>query len=240
MPRSKAVFPALYRLFGRTLASRTRVIGFSIASGVLLIAALIQADATKFDYDEAAATFLNRWGLSLLLPLGCLLFASTVLGEPREDKTMVYLWLRPVPGSVPVLAAFAATISATAPFTVIALSVSAAIIGTEGAFAGALLATTLATISYSAVFLALGLRVRRALIWGALYILIWEGFVASVGGIPGKLALRTYARSAMAHTAGVEPDFSEVAYATSIIVPIVVTIIALIYAVHRFRTQDVD
>ena len=238
--RNQSVFRALHSLSLRSLATRKRMIGFGVVGSVILLAAVVEAGNTHFDYDRVATEFVNRWGLFLLLPFGCLLFASTALGEPREDKTMVYIWLRPVPATIPVSAAFAATITASAPFTIGVLSASAAIIGTEQAFAGALLATVLGTLAYSAVFLALGLRVRRALVWGALYILIWEGFVASVGGVPGKLALRTYTQSAMVHTAGVDPDFSEVAYPTSIIVPILVTIVALAYTVHRFRSQDVD
>ncbi len=238
--RSAAVFSALYGLVLRSLASRKRMLGFGAVAVLILIAAVIEASNTDFDYDRAAADFVNTWGLFLLLPFGCLLFSSTALGEPREDKTMVYLWLRPVPARIPVVAAFWATVTASAPFTVGALSLGGAIIGTEGAFAGVVLATLLGTLAYSAVFLALGLRVRRALVWGVMYILIWEGFVAGIGGVPGKLALRTYTRSAMIHTAGIESRFSEVAYATSIIVPLAVAMVALTYAVHRFRTQDVD
>ena len=40
--------------------------------------------------------FVNGFGLSLLVPVATLVFASAALGDPNEDGTLVYLWLRPV------------------------------------------------------------------------------------------------------------------------------------------------
>ena len=238
--RSPSVFAALYGLVLRSIASKQRLAGFGAAAIFLLVAAVIVTRSTDFGFARAAVDFVNGYGLFLLLPFACLLFGIAAFGDMREDRTMVYMWLRPIPTWKPVFAAYGAVLTAAVPFTVGAISASAAIIGTDAAFTGAVVATVLGTVAYSAVFLALGLRVRRALVWGALYVLIWEGFIAQIGGVPARLAIRTYTRSAMVHIADVEPDFSESALATSIIVPLAVAVAALVYTTYRFRTQDVD
>ncbi len=238
--RTNGVRSALYSLFMRSIASRGRLLTLGLLSILGIGIAIVVARATDIDHDAAAVEFTTEFGLTLLLPLGCLVFASAAFGDLREDQTMVYLWLRPTPTPISVLGAFGAACTAAGPFTILALTVAAGVIGSERVVLGTLLATTLGALAYCGVFLALGLRVRHALAWGLAYILIWEGYVASVGGFPNKLAVRTYTRSALVHTVDIEPNFDEVAYAPSIIVPIAVTIAALTYAVHRFRTQDVD
>ena len=46
---------------------------------------------------EAGTSFIDAFGLSLLVPVTTLVFASAALGDPADDGTLVYLWLRPVP-----------------------------------------------------------------------------------------------------------------------------------------------
>ncbi len=58
--------------------------------------------------------------------------------------------------------------------------------------------SSLAVLAYGALFLCLGLRVQRALVWGLAYILLWEGFVAEFGVTPARVAIRTYAGSLLA------------------------------------------
>ena len=56
---------------------------------------------------------------------------------------------------------------------------------------------TLAVVAYGGIFTWLGLRVRRALVWGLAYILLWEGFVAIAGEDAPRLAVRAYTRSVL-------------------------------------------
>ena len=55
---------------------------------------------------------------------------------------------------------------------------------------GTLLAGSLAVIAYGALFVLLGLWVRRALVWGLAYVLLWEGFIAVAGNNAPRLAMR--------------------------------------------------
>ena len=62
-----------------------------------------------------------------------------------------------------------------------------------------------AMIAYTGVFVALGLRVQRALVWGLLYIFIWEGFVAHGQPPPPRSPIRAYGRSILADITDVRP-----------------------------------
>ena len=45
----------------------------------------------------------------------------------------------------------------------------------------------------------LAMRVKRPLVWGLLYIFIWEGFVARAGPTAARLAVRAYGSSILNH-----------------------------------------
>ena len=53
------------------------------------------------------------------MPIVALVFGSSVLGETREDGTLVYLWLRPMNRAPIVAGAAAAAATAALPLTVI-------------------------------------------------------------------------------------------------------------------------
>ena len=62
---------------------------------------------------------------------------------------------------------------------------------------GTVAAATVALAAYIGIFCALGLVAKRSLVWGLLYIFIWEGFVATAADSAARLAVRTYARSVL-------------------------------------------
>ena len=72
---------------------------------------------------------------------------------------------------------------------------------------GTLAGVTVAMVGYIGLFVALGLRVKRALIWGLLYIFIWEGFVATANTTAARLAVRSYGRSTLSAITG-GPDLA--------------------------------
>ena len=57
--------------------------------------------------------------------------------------------------------------------------------------------------------------------WGLLYILIWEGFVAQANASAARLAIRSYTRSLLAETADVYLRLADIAVAAAWLVPLV-------------------
>ena len=62
---------------------------------------------------------------------------------------------------------------------------------------GTIASATLAVVAYTGAVLRAGARAPRALVWGLLYILIWEGFVATAADTAARLAVRSYTRSVL-------------------------------------------
>ena len=109
---------------------------------------------------------------------------------------------------------------------------------------GTVLASVAGLVAYAGIFTALGLRVRRALVWGLLYILIWEGFVARGGDNAARLAVRSATATLLQEgaggaDAGIEVRLAVLDPTTALVVPFVVAAVALLYAAWRLRRQDV-
>jgi len=85
----------------------------------------------------------------------------------------------------------------------------------------------------------LGVRLKRPLLWGLLYILVWEGFIARLGKSASRLAIASYTRSILSSIAGYDLRFADLPAAACVIVPLAVTAVALGYAAHRLTVQDV-
>jgi len=120
------------------------------------------------------------------------------------------------------------------------LALAAALAGHDGALVtGTIAAVTVIIAGYVGLFLALGLRVKRALVWGLLYIFIWEGFVATANVTAARLAVRTYGRSVLEQISHAHLKPTDISSPWSWIVPPLVGLVALVYACRRLSRQDV-
>jgi ABC-2 type transport system permease protein len=240
-PRTPGATLALYRLILRTVVTRARVLSISALGLVGVIVGGAIGHANMFDHPHRAAQFIHAFGLSLLVPVATLVFASAALGDPTEDGTLVYLWLRPVARWRIIAAAAAAAFTVTWPIVTIPLALAAALAGHDTSLVtGTIAAVTVVMSGYVGLFLALGLRVKRALVWGLLYIFIWEGFVATANVTAARLAVRTYGRSVLEQISHTHLKPTDISSPWSWIVPPMVALVALAYARRRLSRQDVD
>jgi len=188
----------------------------------------------------SGARFVNTFGLSLLVPVTALVFAAASLGDPDEDGTLVYLWLRPVRRFRIVMAAAMASFTVSWPVIVIPLGIAAAATrGGSALVAGTVASATLALVAYTGIFCALGLVTKRSLVWGLLYIFIWEGFVATAADSAARLAVRTYSRSVLQGIARVSLRGTVVDAPYRWVVPIAVGVAALGFATWRLARRDI-
>jgi ABC-2 type transport system permease protein len=242
-PADRAGSPAVaaFRLILLNLVTRARVLGL----GALGLIAIVLGVALRFNPGDdpsktASNLIVDGYCLSLLVPVTALVFAAAALGDLAEDGTLVYLWLKPVARWKLVAAAFAATLCIALPVAVVPTTLAAAISDTGSALTGGALAgTALATLGYVAVFLGLGLLVRRALAWGLAYILIWEGAVSRVARGAARLSIQVYARSLFSHLGDrPDPKFSA-ALSTSLIAVIAAAAAALALTVYLLARDEV-
>lgn len=228
-----------YRVVLRQLTSRGRIIGLSLLALIAPVSAwaLGRSDPSLDD----AVNLVASVGFALVLPIVALVFGGAALGELREDKTLVYLWLRPMDRWPIVVGAACAAATIAAPITLISIVLAAVLTGAgNGIVAGTLLATVVGLIAYVSVFTLFGVWLKRFIVWGLAYILIWEGFIAQAGPGVARVALRKYTRSIVVDRTGADLDLADFSLTMGIVVPLVVAVAALAIAAWRLSNQDID
>jgi len=239
-PPTPGALRLLYGLLLRAQITRARVIALLALGAVGILVGVALGQSGRSDDAFHAARFIDDFGISLLVPVASLVFASATLGDPNEDGTLVYLWLRPVARWKIVAAAALSSFTVTWPIVTLPLVVAGlAAGGGRDLVVGTLAGVTVAMVGYIGLFVALGLRVKRALIWGLLYIFIWEGFVATANTTAARLAVRSYGRSTLSAISGADFGLTQIAAPWRWVVPLGVALVALAYATRRLARQDI-
>ena len=231
---------AAYRVLVRTQLTRGRMIALGCVGAVgLLLAFGIRSDGA-LDPAGAAYRFVDVFGMGLLVPIVTLVFAAASLGDLVEDQTLVYLWLRPVARWKIAVASFAATMTAVVPFGIVPAVLASAVAGGDGSVVTATAAAaSIAAVAYAAVFVGFGLVVQRALAWGLVYLLIWEGFVARGGLGPARLSVLVYARSVLARLAEADLPRLAASMGVAVTVPLLIAVAGLAFTTWRLRQSTV-
>lgn len=230
----------LYRVFLSSIVTKGRIVGLLALGAVAVVVGFaIGANQASDKIDDGTLMIANL-GLSLVTPVVTLVLASAVLGDPNEDGTLVYLWLRPVPRWHLAVCAIGAALTIALPIVVVPLTIAAAATKAGGALVGATAAScAVAVVAYTGIFTFLGLRVKRAMAWGLAYILVWEGFVARAGAGAQFVSVRAHTVSLLARMADGPRHLVHSSTATAIAVPIAGAVIAGYFTVRRLQSQDV-
>ena len=164
----------------------------------LLITAVVRASDSSADPVDPVDNALLNYNLILnaLMPLVTLVLSTTSLGMEIEDGTIVYLLSKPLSRAQVVIAKLAASWLPAA----VLLALSAALSGgiaLQGSGESELLLAIVAScvlgaLAYSSVFLLLSLLTSRALVFGLIYVFIWEGLVTGLFSGTRTLSIREY------------------------------------------------
>lgn len=236
--RPAPTLPLLHRLLLRLQVTRGRLVGL----GLLSITAVVLAAVTRGadDPTTAGVELIAGYGLGVVAPVCTLWIAASVLGDLVEDRTLVYLWLRPVARWQIAVAGLAAVLTLVVPLVGVPLVIAAAVTGASGAVAGTALSTGLALVAYGGAFLALGARVRRALWWGLGYVLVWENSVARISDGTARLAIRSYTETVLSDATDVELRLADRSLVASIVVPLLVGAVATWWCGRVLQRREVD
>ena len=230
----------LYGVFLRHQLTTGRIALMVVLAGVAVLLGFAIGVASDRPLRDATE-FMNGYGFTIVVPLCSLVFASSTLGDTIDDRTLVYLWMTPVARSRMALAAALAALTVTLPLVTIPLTIAAALtgVGSELIISTAL-AAVVGTVAYVGIFGALGLRFRRALVWGIAYILIWEGFVATASETAAKLSLRAYTASILSQYTGVGLRLGTLTLGSSLLVPPLVALAFTALTARLLARTDVD
>jgi len=232
------VNPHIYRVVVRSQISPGRLLAWAGLSGVAILLGFVARAAD--DSVSFATQSMGTFGTNIFAPFIALTLGSAALGDLVEDRTLVYIWLRPVPRYSMATAAFAAVISVVGPIVVVVMTAAAAVTGVDDLLMATAAATALAVFAYSGLFLALGLRFKRSLLVGLGYIAIWELLMSRLGDWFARLSVRSYPMSILSDATGVEMRLADRSTLASYIVPVAVGLAGLAYTSWRLTRTEID
>lgn len=224
----------------KQLISKGRLIGITI-TGILPILLGWVIGRQSEEPLEAGAGFIMYMGLSILIPVVALIFASASLGDTREDGTLVYLWLRPISRWSVTSGAWSASVTVALPLTVIPMAIAAILLDVgDTLITTTILTSVLAVGAYCGIFLLLGLMVKNPVMWGLAYIFIWEATIASFAKPAAALSVSGYSRSIMAGRTGVDFDYLwNPSQGTSIFMLVIIVIVSIGVSSIRLNRLEV-
>lgn len=187
--------------FSRLLWSvGTLMLVFPLAACLLFVArrgiAAMPDDVAAFN---TFSLFLISVYGSFVVPLCAATFGATSLGGDREDGTLLFLLMRPLPRGLIITAKFAAAWPLAVGFTCGGFWLLCRLAGPVGRMAldAYLPAVFYMTTTFTAVFLLFAVVFRHAVIVGLIYTLLMEVLLGNVPGIIKQLAVNYYGRSLM-------------------------------------------
>ncbi len=211
-----------------------RIVVLVVLAALAIVIAVVLRNSAEATLPEDGAAFLVWFGLSIVLPFGSLLIASEAFGDLRDERTLVYLWLRPMRAWSATAGAAGAALTVVVVLLVVPLIVAGLILDVEVA-AGALLAA----VAYTGVFLAFGMILSRPLLMGLLVLLVWENVIGSLSSATARLTIRSYAASLVVEEGWDVGTPVGRSFAASIAVPLAVGAIGLLLAAWGWRRAEV-
>ena len=179
-------------------------------TGLPVVLALVVRTVSRFEGappPELYGAFLQLVLVQTIVPLVSLVMASAVVAEEIEDRTITYLFTRPIPRPAILIGRW---LAAALPIAVLlALSAAAIVqllngVGKPGearewmpdGFQGRVVATVmLGGVVYSALFAAAGALFKRPMLIGLGYTFVYEGFLGNLPGSNQKATVLYYLRS---------------------------------------------
>jgi ABC-2 type transport system permease protein len=234
-------YTQLWRLFMADLLTKGRVAALAILTGGIVLIAWAVARTSPEEPVADAVIMLTNVGLALVVPLVSLVFATGSLGNLREDKTLVHVWFTPIATWIVPAAALVASATIAIPPIVVSMGLAAAVFGTGAQLILATVATALlAAVAYCSLFTLLGVLLRRSLLWGLGYVLIWEGIVAGAGTTAARLSIRVYSTSLLNHLNDLEPPSPSNSAVAALLVLAGITTAAFAINVRTYRRLAVE
>jgi ABC-2 type transport system permease protein len=148
--------------------------------------------------------------LLFLLPICALAYATTSIGGDREDRTLLFLLVRPVPRELILLAKLTATLPLVVAIVTASFYVYCHLAGPrlyETAFVTYLPAVVYTASAYVCLFHLFAVLFRHSTIIALVYTLFMEAFLGNMPGVIKRVAVSFYGRSMiyrLAEPGGVE------------------------------------
>jgi ABC-2 type transport system permease protein len=228
------------RLTLRATMSRKRALLFAVPAIVLIgISAALKGTARSPVWPPEVLSVVGY----LVLALTALIIGGSVLGGEIEDGSILHLLATPVSRRSVVLSKYAVAVGLTITFAVVPEYLAGAIATGPGSklAIGLAVGAVAGAFIYTALFLMLTAVASpaRALAFGLLYVLLWEGLLANLVAGVGLLSVEHYSLAvadSIAHNSALN---STLTLGTGVGMGVAVVVIALVLAVSRLSAFSI-
>jgi ABC-2 type transport system permease protein len=173
--------PTIVRLGARSIFGRWRgILLFALPVVLVGLAVLIRALVGQ-DADATEAV-LYRLGLVVVVPLVALLATSGLLASEIDDGSIAYLLAKPVSRYTIVASKLAVAFACVLAFGAVPMLLAGLVLlsGTPAVALGFAVGSLLGGLAYCAVFAWLSVLTRHAVVFGLIYLLVWEGLLGGL------------------------------------------------------------
>jgi ABC-2 type transport system permease protein len=215
-----------------------------------LIAVIVGIQALRANWYWTLARFthgvLINVYLGFLLPVLCLCFGTQSLGGDWEERSLVWLLMRPIPRPLIYTAKLAATIPWTFGLTLGGLALLGVLAGPDGMLAAASFWPAIAwgTLAYLSLFALIGAWFRRSTVIAVAYAFVIEIIIGNLPGLVKRASINFYARC-LIYDAGfpdIQPDkrnlFMPVDAATAVQILTLATVVFLVAGIVVFTRRE--
>jgi ABC-2 type transport system permease protein len=143
-----------------------------------------------------------------VLPLAALFYATALIADEVEGKTLTYLLTRPITRGAILAGKFAAYLATTLTFTLPVAVLTFFLLTTSRGVSGLgarvpemfqdMMVLGLTLVAYGALFTLMGVLLRRPVIPGLLFLFVWE-LLANLPGYMPRFTLTAWLRSLIQH-----------------------------------------
>lgn len=235
--------PVVAQLTYRTLLGRRRALLLGLIPALLLVL----AGAIRRWGEVSAGNsvdLLNAFALSIVVALVALIAGTTAIGPEVDDGSIVYLMAKPLSRYTIATTKFFVAAAVTTVFgagsTLIAGLILASGEDTVRVAVAMTLAALLAGLAYVAVFLALAVYTRAAVVVGLIYIVVWEGLVGGLVAGAQQLSVHQWALTVAEKVLGDRAQTvfldSPVGFVPAVVTLAVVVVGGVLLAGRRLKT----
>ena len=222
-PRTPTVWGSAVRIFdlslGQMLWSRRSVFLGLLLGGPVIIALTLRVVATMytsgFKINGAQAAGASIFGMMIwllyirfIVPVLGVFYGTALIADEVDDKTITYLFTRPIPRSAVLLGKYLAYLASTVLLVLPSVMlVYFLIVPTGGSSIGEAFPSLLADFgmlavglaAYGAVFALVGTRLKRPLVVGLVFAFGWEPAVLVFPGYLKRLTVAYYLQALVTH-----------------------------------------
>jgi ABC-2 type transport system permease protein len=199
------VIGPIYLLTLRALLLQRRTIMLALIAGAPVLTAFVFAIANNdpSNVRDFYSGMVQQLFVPTVAALIALVFGVSAFGDEREDGTILYLVATPQPRLELVVAKLGAAWTAALVLLMPSLVLTGLLaLGSEASvrlIGWPVLGVLLSSLAYCAAASWLSLMTRRPVVIGIIYIILWEGSIATYAASAAKLSISAYGRAFVAH-----------------------------------------